>query len=89
MDIQKVLMKLNIYLFDERWWSAIKIKKIWNIGSNSIKKGFESEPVYNEKYLKRKIKSYEDKISTNLYDDGIPKEGSLHLSVSNFDRFCF
>ena len=29
-----------------------KYNKIWNKVSNSIRKGFDSEPVYNEKYLK-------------------------------------
>ena len=44
--------------------------------SNKVKKGFDSEPVYNETYLKTKIKSYEGKISANFYNDKIPKEGS-------------
>ena len=36
-------------------------KNQWNLEkkvSNSIKIVFDSEPVYNEKYLKTKIKSY-------------------------------
>ena len=36
--------------------------KIWDIISNSIKKRFDSKPVYNEKYLKTKLKLYEAKI---------------------------
>ena len=35
---------------------------------NSLKKEIESEPVYNEKYLKVKIKSYNGKINTNFHD---------------------
>ena len=27
-----------------------KYNEIWNIFSNTIKKGFDNEPVYNEKY---------------------------------------
>ena len=30
-----------------------KYNQIWENASNSIKKGFDSEPVYNEKYLKK------------------------------------
>ena len=44
--------------------------------SNSIKKGFDSEPVYNEKCLKTKIKTYEGKTNTILHSDKKPKEGS-------------
>ena len=32
--------------------------EIWEKVCNSIKKGFDSEPVCNEKYLKTKIKSF-------------------------------
>ena len=38
-----------------------KHKEIWEKVSNNIKKGVDSELVYNEKYLKTKIKSYEGK----------------------------
>ena len=34
------------------------------------------EPVYNEMYLKTKIKSYEAKINTSFYNNKMPKEGS-------------
>ena len=34
--------------------------------SSNIKKEFDSEHVYNEKYLKTKIKSYKGKINANL-----------------------
>ena len=54
-----------------------KYNKIWDKVSNDIKKGFDSEPVYKEKYLKTKGKSNEEKISTNFRDNGIPKECSL------------
>ena len=45
------------------------IKKV----KNSTKEVFNSGPLYNEKYLKAKIKSYDRKIKT------IPKEGSQFL----------
>ena len=43
-----------------------KCNEIWKKVSSSIKKGFDSEPVYNEKYLNTKIKSYEEKIDTHF-----------------------
>ena len=44
--------------------------------SNNIKKGFDSELVYNEKYQKNnKIISYRWEINTSLHDDGMPKYG--------------
>ena len=43
---------------------------------NSLKKEFDSEPVYNEKYLKAKLKSNNGKINTIFRNNKIPKEGS-------------
>ena len=46
-------------------------------GQNTIDKEFHSAAVYNEKYLKATIKSYNGKISdNNFHDNKIPKEGS-------------
>ena len=46
-----------------------KHNKIWKKVSNSIKKEFVSKPVYNRKYLKIIVKSYNRKINTNLRND--------------------
>ena len=43
--------------------------EIWVKVKNNIKKKFDSEPLYNEKYLKAKIKSYNRKINTNLHNN--------------------
>ena len=53
-----------------------KSNKIWKKVKNTIDKEFNSEPVYNEKYLKAKIKSYNGKINTNFQNNKIPKEDS-------------
>ena len=38
--------------------------------------------MYNEKYPKAKIKSYNGKINTNFYNDKIPKEDSQFICLS-------
>ena len=43
---------------------------------NSTKKDFHSEPVYNEKHLKVKIKCYHGKINTSFHNNKIPKGNS-------------
>ena len=53
-----------------------KYNKIWEKVKNSIKKEFDSEPAYNEKYIKAKIKPYSRKTKTNFHNNKIPKEGS-------------
>ena len=43
-----------------------KYLKIWNKIKSLIKKELNSEPVYNDKYIKTKIKIYSDKVYRNL-----------------------
>ena len=59
-----------------------KYNEIWEKIKNSIKKEFDSKLVYNEKYLKAKIKSYNVKINTNFYNNKIPREGSQFICLS-------
>ena len=59
-----------------------KYSRIRDKVSKSIKKRFDSEPVYNEKYVKTKTKSCEGKINTNSHDDKVPKEGSKYICLS-------
>ena len=66
-----------------------KYGEIWDKVNHTIKKEFCSEPVYNEKYVTNKIKSYEVEINTILSEDLIPKEGSqcncLSIPINNID----
>ena len=41
-----------------------------------------SEPVYNEEYLKAKIKSYNGKINTNFHNNKIAEEGFQFICLS-------
>ena len=48
--------------------------EIWNKIKSLIKKEFNSEPVYNDKYIKTKIKIYNDRVYTNFQHNKIPKD---------------
>ena len=54
VHIEKTLTKLNIFFNKKRWIIA---RMHWNLGKVSIKKEFDNELVFNEKYLKVKLKS--------------------------------
>ena len=53
-----------------------KYNEIWEKVSNIIKKVFDTEPVYNEKYLKTIVKSCEGKTNTNFRSDKMSEERS-------------
>ena len=50
-------------------------------------KELDREALYNEQYLKAKIKSYNGKVNTNFHYNEIPKKDSkfIHLSVILID----
>ena len=51
-----------------------KYSEIWNKIKRLIKKEFNSEPVYNDKYIKTKIKIDNDKVHTDFQNNRIPKD---------------
>ena len=58
-----------------------KYNTIWDKVSADLKKEFDSEFVYNEDYLKTKIKSNGDEV-TKFYDKRIPKVDSHHTCLA-------
>ena len=58
----------------------------WLTGKSCHKKEFDGEPVYNNFFLKTKVKSYGDEF-TGFYDKEIPKLDSNHtcLEVISLD----
>ena len=56
------------------------LEKYNKIKSATVK-GFDSEPVYKERNIKSKIKSYEGKINTNFHDNKVYSRSSVRLSV--------
>ena len=84
-------MSVNRRDFDETKYISFLIKddellekydEIWEEVKNNIKKEFGSEPAYNEKHLKAKIKSYNGKINKNFPNNKTAKEGSQFTCLS-------
>ena len=82
VHIEKTSMKLNISFFKNDDELLKKYNKISKKFKNTIDKEFGSDPVYKEKYLKAKIKSYNRKINTNFHNNKIPKEGFQYICFS-------
>ena len=63
--------------------------KLWAKIISLMKKKFDSEPVYgdNEKYIKTKIKSYGDKVNTNIHNK--EKKCIIQMYVIDNDRFFY
>ena len=59
-----------------------KYSEIWDKIKSLIKKEFNSEPVYNDKYVKTKIKIYNDRVYTNFQHNKIPKDNEYFVCLS-------
>ena len=56
-----------------------KYKEIWNVIKNKIGIKFHSEPIYEQKYLKTKVRQFDSNIKTNFLGNGMPKE-NIHYT---------
>ena len=61
-----------------------KYNKIWGKVSNLMNIEFGGEPVYGDgdKYIKTKIKMYEDRVNTNFQSKTVPKENASYKCLS-------
>ena len=66
----------------------MKYFEIWNKIKSLVEKEFNNEPVYNDKYIKTKIKIFNDRVYTNFQHNKIPK-GNEYCACSSVIRFCF
>ena len=61
-----------------------KYNKVWERISYLMNIEFDSEPVYgdNDKYIKTKMKMYEDRVNTNIQSKKKPKENASYKCLS-------
>ena len=59
-----------------------KYEQIWDVIKNKLKIKFHSEPVYEYKYLKTKVREYDGVIKTNFLGNGIPKENMHYTCIA-------
>ena len=75
---------INLFVNDK----DMKYFEIWNKIKSLVEKEFNNEPVYNDKYIKTKIKIFNDRVYTNFQHNKIPK-GNEYCACSSALRFCF
>ena len=63
---------LSFLIKNDEVWE--KFEDIWDVIKNKLGIKFHSEPIYEKKYLKAKIRKFDDDIKTNFLGNGLPKE---------------
>ena len=70
-------MNMSFLIKDEE--VGEQYKQIWSVIKNKLGIKFHSKPIYENKYLKTKVREYDDAVNTNFLANGIPKE-NMHYT---------
>ena len=58
-----------------------KYEKIWDVIKNKLGIKFHSEPIYEQKYLKAKLREFVGAIKTNFLGNDMPKENMYYTCI--------
>ena len=53
----------------------------WNVIKNKLNIKFHSESIYENKYLKTKVREFDGSIKTNFLGNGLPKENTYYTCI--------
>ena len=72
----------NVILADDD--AILKHNKILtkNFDKKLLSAEFDSQPDYDKKYIKTRLKTFEDKVITTFTDNEIPKENTHYLCIA-------
>ena len=71
---------MSFLIKDDEVWN--KYDKIWDVIKNKLNIKFHSEPVYEYKYLKAKVRELDGMIKTNFLNNGISKENKHYSCIA-------
>ena len=71
---------MSFFIKDDKVWD--KYDKIWDVIKDKLGIKFHSEPVYEYKYLKAKVREFDGMIKTNFLNNNMPKENMHYTCIS-------
>ena len=71
---------LSLMIKDDKVWN--KYDKIWDVIKDNIGIKFHSEPVYEYKYLRLKVREFEGIIKINFLGNSVPKENMHYTCIA-------
>ena len=60
----------------------LKHNEIWNKIKKALNTRFHSQPIYDDKYLKTKVKTFDGVINTLFSDNQIPKKRNHYICLA-------
>ena len=77
---EKGSKNMSFFIKDDEVWD--KYNKIWDVIKNKLHIKFHSEPVYEYKYLKAKVREIDGIIKTNFLGNDTSKENMHYTCIS-------
>ena len=71
---------MSFLIKDFKMWE--KYEQIWDVIKNKLGIKFHSEPIYEQKYLKAKVREFDSNIRTNFLGNGVPKENIHYTCIA-------
>ena len=59
-----------------------RYEDIWNVIKNKLNIKFHSQPIYENKYLKTKVREFDGDIKTNVLGNDLPKENTYYTCIA-------
>ena len=59
-----------------------KYEDIWNVIKNKLGIKFYSQPIYENKYLKAKVREFNGNIKTNILGNNVPEKNTYYTCIA-------
>ena len=59
-----------------------KYEDIWDVIKNKLNIKFHSQPIYENKYLKVKVREFDSNIKTNFLGNNVPEENMYYTCIA-------
>ena len=71
---------MSFFIKDDEVWE--KYEQIWDVIKNKLGIKFHSKPIYEQKYLKAKVRKFDGVIKTNFLGNDTPKENMHYTCIA-------
>ena len=71
---------MSFVIKDDEVWD--NYNRIWDVIKDKLGINFHSEPVYEYKYLKAKVREFDGVIKTNVLDNDMAKENMYYTCIA-------
>ena len=71
---------MSLLLKNNEVWE--RYEDIWNVIKNKLNIKFHSQPIYENKYSKAKVREFNGDIKTNFFCNDLPKENTYYTCIA-------